>query len=607
MTTFRLSRHLPKWSLATKLLVVGSSLLALALASITLTLWVTWKLEGGAAAVNEAGRVRMLIYRVALETQHCAQHACTADISRLDQVFHDLRAGDPKRPLFVPWNGETRQRFADLTRRWSALRTALQQGDATAPDLQLSSLNEFIDLMDQFVSAIEQHLSYWTSILRALQFMLVALAAGSALAVLNAGQWLVLYPMSSLRDGLRSVSAGDFTARIPIATKDEFGQLAEGFNQMTEDLQKLYGQLEYRVREKTASLEAERERLAALYDVSRFLAEAGTLQELTRGFASRIRVISGADAALVRAPEDDGARHVVLATDAIDAPVRADQHAQHNTATWPTEYPTLITVPVTLHQRVLAEIDLYYRTAPAIGADERSFFEVLCGHLASSMESLRAEAMQKAEAVATERSLIAQELHDSIAQSLAFMKIQIQLLRDALKREDASAVDQVIGELDAGVRESYNDVRELLTHFRTRSDAQAIEPALRSTLKKFEHQTGMPVRLDIDGNGPPLQPDVQVQVLHIVQEALTNIRKHAGARQVVLKLQRSPDWRVEVIDDGCGFAHVPATDEAHFGLRIMSERAQRIGARIDVQSIPDEGTRVVLTLPNQAGHAVAVP
>jgi two-component system nitrate/nitrite sensor histidine kinase NarX len=95
-----------------------------------------------------------------------------------------------------------------------------------------------------------------------------------------------------------------------------------------------------------------------------------------------------------------------------------------------------------------------------------------------------------------------------------------------------------------------------------------------------------------------LAADVQVQVLHVVQEALSNVRKHAQAREVWVDVQQGPQWRVEVRDDGRGFeADQPAADETHVGLRIMRERAERIGAVVEVASVPGSGTCVALTLP----------
>jgi two-component system nitrate/nitrite sensor histidine kinase NarX len=104
------------------------------------------------------------------------------------------------------------------------------------------------------------------------------------------------------------------------------------------------------------------------------------------------------------------------------------------------------------------------------------------------------------------------------------------------------------------------------------------------------------------GQGLPLTPDLQIQVLHIVQEALSNVRKHAQASHVWLDVQQQPRWRFEVRDDGVGFqADDPARGETHVGLRIMAERAERIGATLEVISTPGRGSSVVLEL------AAAVP
>jgi two-component system nitrate/nitrite sensor histidine kinase NarX len=214
------------------------------------------------------------------------------------------------------------------------------------------------------------------------------------------------------------------------------------------------------------------------------------------------------------------------------------------------------------------------------------------------MEGLRATALEREAAVAQERSLLARELHDSIAQSLAFLKIQTQLLRDAVAKGDIAARDRSMGELDVGVRECYSDVRELLVHFRTRTSEEDIEAALRTTLSKFEHQTGIATTLTMAGHGLPLPPDVQIQVLHMVQEALSNVRKHSGATRVELRVHRHPRWCFEVQDNGAGFeVRAVPPDSMHVGLGIMRERAQRIGAAVQVDSSAGAGTCVRIELP----------
>ena len=611
--------------MAAKLVLIGSAFLVLALASIGLTLWASFQLEGGAAAVNEAGRLRMQIWRLATTVDARDSATAQALANEFDTSLALLREGDPSRPLFVPWDAPSRERFASLGREWQTLSSDWLGPVTVSGAERARQAENFVAGVDQFVGAVEHSLSAWTAILSLFQMAMVGLAIASALALLYAGHVVVLQPLEALRSSLERVRDGDLATRVKVESRDEFGALAEGFNRMADTLQGLYRDLEFKVREKTARLEVQRERLATLYQASEFLARASSLDEMARGFVRQIRAISGADAAAIRWSDEGNQRYVLIAGDCLpraisdgercvrtgachcgqpgdmartrviairsDAPPLLAHCAQAG-------FQTLVSVPVMLQQHVLGEIDLFYHAPVVLNAGERQHLDALASHLASAMEGLRAEALERESAVAQERSLLARELHDSIAQSLAFLRIQVQLLRDARKRGDADAVTRGLDELDAGVRESTADVRELLVHFRTRTNGEDILPALRTTLRKFEHQTGLRTHLSLQGDGLPPAPDVQVQVLHVVQEALSNIRKHARARQVWVEVEQDTHWRVEVRDDGQGFESATGEPgEMHVGLRIMRERAERIDARVAVDSVPGAGTCVSLTLP----------
>lgn len=614
------------WSLSAKLAAVGSALLVLVLTSIGLTLWVTWKLEGGAAAINEAGRMRMQVWRLAQALPAAAPGRIADFSAQFDASVELLRHGDPARPLFVPSDERSQAAFAAVQREWSRLR---QAWGATPGPSQAQAADEaavFVARIDDFVTAIETQLSRWTAVLNVFQFGMVALTIVSAVALLYTAYLFVLNPLAQLRDGLARVEGGDLSARVEVGTDDEFGAVSAGFNRMAETLQGLYQTLEAKVRDKTLHLEAERVRLAALYEAAAFVARAGTLEDLAKGFAKQVRRVARADASAIRWSDETNRRYVMLASDCLPQQMVDDEHClatgdclcgqSRDTAATRVipiradgghdalghceraGYETVVAVPVRLHERLVGEISLFYRSMTTLADDDRALLEALASHLAGAIEGQRAGALEREAAIAEERGLLARELHDSIAQSLAFLKLQVGMLRDAVRRGEPRAVEAVIGELDAGVRESLSDVRELLMHFRTRTNAEDIEPALQATLRKFEHQTGLATHLAIEGLGMPLPPDVQVQVLHVVQEALSNVRKHAGARQVWVEVRQSPPWRIEVRDDGRGFAGGDGwTSETHVGLRIMRERAARIGAQVDVHSSPGTGTRVALTLP----------
>jgi two-component system nitrate/nitrite sensor histidine kinase NarX len=613
------------WGLGTKLALVATPFLAAAMMLIAATLWVSWQLDGGAAALNEAGRMRMQSYRLSLSISAGDPGAVAQQAAGIENSLALLRHGDPERPLFVPWDNGLHQRFDAVSNDWQAFRqrwTGTETPALAALPAETAALTARIDAL---VSSIEAHLSRWTAILHLLQAAMMALAVAGAAALLYTGYLFVLEPVSLLKRAIERLQAGDLAARVNKVTSDEFGTLAVGFNGMADHLQSMYQNLEARVAEKTAELEEKRERLQTLYSVTTLVANAVSLDELARGFTERVTRVAHADAAALRWSDEGNERYLLLASQGLPASMAEAEHCVHahechcgvpdappGARVIPIHavgaarmqhcvqagFQTIVSLPIRLKDRLMGEVDLFYHARFEPQPAERSLLEALTAHLAGAMENLRLNAMEKEAAVSQERSLLARELHDSIAQSLAFLKIQVQLMRDALEQADTGRMRDVLAEIDLGVRESYADVRELLLNFRTRASEEDIGPALQTTLRKFEQHSGLRASLQMQGHGLPLDPQVQVQVLHVVQEALSNARKHSGATQVWLDVQQQPQWRFEVRDNGGGFAQHAAPDETHVGLRIMKERAAQIGASVDVVSTPGLGTSVILQMPS---------
>jgi two-component system, NarL family, nitrate/nitrite sensor histidine kinase NarX len=621
-----------QWNLGMKLALVATPFLILTLLAITATLWVSWQLEGGAAAVNEAGRMRMQTYRLSLSLATADEPSLRQQVAGFEDSLALLRGGDPERPLFVPWDDTVRMRFATVEQDWATFKrhwAGAAKVDVAELRAQAAS---FVMHIDALVDGIEAHMSRWTALQHLLQTAVLALAVAGGATLLLTGYRFVLEPMSQLKRAIERLQGGDFSARVSGSSNDEFGMLAAGFNELAEHLQSMYRNLEAKVAEKTSELQEKGERLQALYDMSTLIARATTLDELASGFTQRIARVAHADAVALRWSDESNQRYLLLASQGLPKAMAEEEQclmagdchcgvpqAAPGVRVIPiqtlppgslahcarADFETVVALPIRLHERTMGELNLFYNAQVAPSEAERSLLEALTAHLTAAMENLRLDGLAKEAAVSQERNLLARELHDSIAQSLAFLKIQVQLMRDALRSGNAERVQAVLGEIDTGVRESYGDVRELLLHFRTRANAEHIEPALQTTLRKFEHQSGVKASLQMHGQGLPLTPDLQIQVLHILQEALSNVRKHARASHVWLDVQQQPRWRFEVRDDGIGFeADDHGRSETHVGLRIMSERAERIGATLEVISTPGHGSSVVLEL---APGAIAPP
>ena len=628
--------HTPQ-KLSAKLVGIQVAFLAVALVSIGLTLVVSWRLEGSAAAINDAGSLRMRTYRLAYlaeEARRAPEPQTGAlireDIATFERVVATLRTGDPARPLFVPRTPEIDAEFAALDAEWSVLKPVLlAAAERGTGGGERRRIEQFVATVNRLVATLERNIAETTSLLRGIQLALVALAVIGATALIYLSFLFIIRPVHQLEVGLKRMGQGDLAARLPVQSTDEFGQLALGFNQMATQLEQSYRTLESRVEEKTRSLAQQNRRLSTLYDMTSFLNAPSSQEDLCRGFLRRVIDVTGAVAGAVRLGTRDGGTLHLFVEESLPASFSEKEHCLQRgecacgeavmrasavvhvlgqkrlpiNITLPhcreAGFGTVAAFPIAAQHHTLGLYNLFFREAREIAAEERHMLESLGQHLGVAIESLRLVSKERELAASEERSLIAQELHDSIAQSLAFLNLQVQMLRRALASSDAAESARVADEIQAGVQESYADVRELLVHFRTRAAEGDLEHGVRTLATRFERQTGVPVALQLDGQTVPLEPDAQLQVMHILQEALSNVRKHARATHVQVEVRRGPGHHFVVRDDGRGFdPEARAADASeHVGLPIMRERAQRIGATLEVRSQPGRGTEISLSLP----------
>jgi nitrate/nitrite-specific signal transduction histidine kinase len=205
-------------------------------------------------------------------------------------------------------------------------------------------------------------------------------------------------------------------------------------------------------------------------------------------------------------------------------------------------------------------------------------------------------------AVESERQALAREMHDSLAQLLAFVNTKAQAVEQYLRNEDIGAARQQMAELSAAAREVYADIREGIAALRVDVAGKTPHELISEYATQFGESTGLHVQLDWRAGDEELElpPAAEVQLLRIVQEALANVRRHSGAAGVDIRTT-TEDGRLSLVvaDDGHGFeAEDHARDgRPHFGLQTMAERAKAIGGELSVESAPGEGTRVRVVLP----------
>lgn len=619
-----------------------------ALVAISSTLYVSWRLEGGAAAINDAGSERMRSYHIAFLLAQQVQHPSPelrydieAKVEQFEKVLSDLDRGDPRRPLSLPKDKEVRDQMARLHQIWQADIKPRIQGILTAKgraeqERMLSEyrpvVESFVGNVNELVAMVETSNARATMLLRSFQIGLVSLAFAGTVLLINLFSIMVVRPVNRLRDGIQRMGKADFGVRLQVAHRDEFGELAEGFNQMADQLQNLYATLEQRVEEKSRSLEIKNRELAALYDVAAFLNSSNATEPLCGIVLDKLSALIGACDGVVRLVDPKGKQLQIVAARGVSKSFLAEEtcldvgdcvcgmvardgvavssdftvHAQplmlH--ACKRDGFQAMVAVPIRSKQRVMGMLNLFFETPRILPPSEIRLLESVGQHLGVAIENQQLVAREKEMAVSEERNLLAQELHDSIAQSLAFLNIQIQLLRNDLQQGQITTALLGLEQIREGVQESYDDVRELLVHFRTRVGNADLETAVRSALEKFEGQTGIRASFSHRGAVPDLPPEYVLQAMHIVQETLSNVRKHAKATRVDVELVCDGECSLRISDDGIGFNAANDAGDTHVGLSIMRERAHRIGAELTLESRPGQGTRIRLAMSHRRGAGI---
>ena len=205
-------------------------------------------------------------------------------------------------------------------------------------------------------------------------------------------------------------------------------------------------------------------------------------------------------------------------------------------------------------------------------------------------------------AVLEERSTIARELHDSIAQSLSFARIQLHRLKLFIERgADHETVLKTVSELNEGLAGAYSQLREVLTAFRLQIGGTGLAGALEESIDEFRNRTGLPVAFSSELLDFELSSNEQVHLVSIVREGLSNIEKHARAKHVSVHFARQSngDMLLTIEDDGVGIPDDPHKVN-HYGLTIMGERAEALGGTITLARRKDtSGTRLTLRIPEK--------
>lgn len=562
----------------------------LALASSLSAGLIAWFSEDDASAINIAGSLRMKTYQTSWAME--AKLSPDRILALGEELEHRLYSPELTRVLQGNQDGSLNQAYANLKSRWqSELKPSLQTGNHAQ---FLSRADGFVAELDKFVLQLQRHSErkqVWQQGIQgaALFITMIILVIGMYELQNN-----VIAPLEELGSVAERFRGGDLSARVSFRSEDELGQMALSFNAMADAIEESHRTLESRVAHKTESLARANDALELLYNSSRDLAtsqaHAAQLDQVIERFQKLLPGLRLTLCLSNNPQTPDEPRLALHGSESREICSRNDcagceRMHQHN----------LKNFPVSNQGNPLGELRARFTDGRAPAGWEAGMIQALADLVGTALSLERQRERDHRLLLLDERTIIARELHDSLAQALTYMKLQVTRLRTLIERgESPENLLAVSDELRDGLNSAYRQLRELLTTFRLKINDGGLNQALDDTVREFSERGGFPVLLDSEPLAISLSASEQIHLLQIAREALSNCARHSGAQQAWVHLHQQGEMVVlSVEDDGKGISHDFDTRH-HHGVGIMEERTRSLHGAIRIERREPRGTRVHL-------------
>lgn len=413
-------------------------------------------------------------------------------------------------------------------------------------------------------------------------------------------------------------------ARVELPQDSDFSELARDINMLGKMIKNLSRDTEIQLQKHTDHITRESRSLAILYDVASSINLSHDLDELFDKSLQSLCNNLNASAGIIRQFKGKNKKDVVASFGEINHSflanadrflsiqypfdeIKLDQIYRIDRLDYATVFGATSSQPEKLRvlsillqyrENVLGAIHLFFPGDTSLELDSYSDLLLSIGqHLGSTVEKFRLLEEESELRVMQERTRISHELHDSLAQTIASLRIQIRVIDETFHSDDEKAIWHQMERIEYTIDQANTQLRELIAHFRVPIDEQGLIPSIEETIRRTQEEAGIPIYFQNEWPEQEFSPDVELNVLRIVQECLANIRKHSQAEVVrVLLIFRDGNNILIIEDDGIGFDEstiVPAGGR-QLGLNILRDRASEIGAQIDIESEPGDGTRINL-------------
>jgi two-component system nitrate/nitrite sensor histidine kinase NarX len=440
----------------------------------------------------------------------------------------------------------------------------------------------------------------------------------------------LLTPLAELHTWALEVQSGNLAARVSEPPDGEFAELAREINDVGEALQICSSKMEAEVQRQTQRLAQKTRYLEILYDVTASINAARSIDDLLERVLYLLRDIVNARAACVRVCTDNermrliasiglskgvAAREQLLALDRCvcgqaikqgDIRLQTDMRRCSELVGkkfFASDSVQMVAVPLLYRDRTVGVYNLFVEEVERVACDDmKELFTTIGRHLGTAIEKSRLDEEANRLSIMEERTRLAHELHDSLAQTLASVRFQVRVLDQAVHQDDESMLWQELERVENSLDAAHTEVRQLIAHFRAPAKGRGLMPSIEGLVDRLRKENSVNIFLQNEWGDVRFPDECGLQVLRIIQESLTNVCKHSKAQnaRILLHHDGTDNFLVLIEDDGIGVQEPVMEGPAgeHIGLSIMQDRARQIGGELRMESEPGEGTRIMLSFPD---------
>lgn len=569
-----------------------------------------------AAAINVSGSLRKQSYLM-LSTLLVTED--TAGIAEQQAVFEQFEAilNDPvliSSDLVSP-DSVLAQSYKTVVVSWKAeVKPALEQYNFTPQaKIQLfDTVNSFVDKIDFLVLQYQQAAESKIELLRIIQIIALFSTLILVYVAMTSIHSHIEKPLAQLTAMARRVRDGDLTSRVELDNKDELGLLAQAFNSMSDSLSEMYADLEGRVNRKTMQLKRSNDSLQLLLNTSR-LSNNTTEEDLDfqpiLDELSNLTGIGDMDLCITKQDADSPYIHLLEVDEVSNRPNcytgNCDGCLSHSGTLVSNDlgcYTVRFALEREEHHYGVLVARMKYKNG--LEAWQNQLIQAVADQIAVGLSLKNQVHQDRRVALLNERTVIARELHDSLAQSLSYLKIQVSRMQKAHDKQADSAIFQdLIDEVRDGLGSAYRQLRELLSTFRLQVGGRGLKGALEDAISQLSDRTDMNITLDYQVESILFTPNEEIHLLQIAKEALQNSLHHSKGKNVQVALtQNNNQVTVSVEDDGVGIPDGPEKIN-HYGLDIMKERAKLLVGSISMERVGERGTIVTFVFSPESIHS----